>query len=355
MDNFLTTIIDRLKLLLDAEIMSDDRWKMFLDEVGTYSDQISNEERSLRANNKALLAIINLIPVAFFVKDSSSRFFLMNRACEEQWGMSFKDLCNTDGSQFFPPDQMERFLATDRSIFAGGKQVDFEETFWSVARQSDRIGRTFKRPMYDTNGDPQYLVCVTLDITDQKLAQTALAESEKKFQVLAATDPLTNLPNRRQFLATLSDEFARLQRFSGLRSSVLTLDIDHFKRINDTHGHASGDAVLKYFAQLMRSTIREIDTPARMGGEEFAILLPSTDLAGARTLAERLREVVATTPLVQDGKTLSVTVSIGIATIDQRDSSGDEALQRGDEALYRAKNNGRNRVELAVTEIPGTK
>ncbi|MEP7384402.1 MAG: diguanylate cyclase [Gemmatimonadota bacterium] len=355
MDNGLPAIIDRLKVLLGAEIMSDDRWKMFLDEIGTYNDQICNEERSLLTNNKALLAIINLIPVAFFVKDRKSRFFLMNSACEEQWGMSFNDLHNTDGSQFFPPAQMEHFLATDRSIFANRKPVDFEETFWSAARQSDRIGHTFKRPMYDANGDPQYLVCVTLDITDQKLAQTALADSEKKLQVLADTDPLTNLPNRRQFFARLSDEFARFQRFAGMRSSVVMLDLDHFKRINDTYGHTSGDAVLMHFARLMRSTIREIDTPARMGGEEFAILLPSTDSAGARTIAERLREAVATTPLVHDGKTLSVTVSIGIATIDRRDSSGDEAGQRGDEALYRAKNNGRNRVELAVSEIPGTK
>ncbi|MEO8215570.1 MAG: diguanylate cyclase [Acidobacteriota bacterium] len=355
MDNALTAIIDRLKFLLDAEIMSDDRWKIFLDEVSAYSDQIGSEERSLLANNKALLAIINLIPVSFFVKDRNSRFFLINHACEEQWGMSFKDLRNTDGSQFFPPDQMEQFLATDRSIFASRKAVDFEETFWSVARQSNRIGHTFKRPMYDTNGDPQYLVCVTLDITDQKFAQTALADSEKNFQVLATTDSLTDLPNRRQFLARLSDEFARVQRFAGLRCSVLALDLDHFKRINDTYGHASGDAVLKQFAQVMRGALREIDTPARMGGEEFAIILPGTDSAGARELAERLREVVATTPLVQDGKTLSLTVSIGIASIDRLDSSADEVLLRGDEALYRAKSNGRNRVEVSEKEIPGTK
>lgn len=355
MDNVFTAVIDRLKFLLSAETMSDDRWKMFLNEIGAFSDQIENARHSLLADNKALLTIINLIPVAFFVKDRNSRFFLVNRACEETWGISFDDLHNTDGSQFFPPDQQEHFLATDRSIFANRKPVDFEETFWSAALQSNRIGHTFKRPMYDANGDPQYLVCITLDITDQKLAQTALADSEKKFKELAATDPLTNLPNRRHFLARLSDEFARLQRFPTLCASVLTLDLDHFKQINDTYGHASGDAVLKHFAQLMRSAIREIDTPGRMGGEEFAILIPGTDSASARAIAERLREVVATTPLVQDRKTLSVTVSIGIATIDRRDSSGNEALQRGDEALYRAKSNGRNRVELAVTEIPGTK
>ena len=174
---------------------------------------MEQEVRSLRENSDLLLTIINLIPVAFFVKDHKSRFFLMNHACEAQWGMSFADLRGTDASQFFPPEQMEQFLATDRSIFEGRKPVEFEETFWSAAKKADRIGYTFKLPMYDASGNPQYLVCVTLDITDRKLAQAALLASEKKLLVLATTDALTELPNRRQFLARLTEEFARVQRF----------------------------------------------------------------------------------------------------------------------------------------------
>jgi diguanylate cyclase (GGDEF)-like protein len=107
--------------------------------------------------------------------------------------------------------------------------------------------------------------------------------------------------------------------------------------------------VLKHFAQLVRGTLRKIDMVGRMGGEEFAIILPGTDLAGAQRFAERLRERVANTPLVQDGKTISMTVSVGIATIGPPDLNAEEALLRSDEALYCAKRNGRNRVELAKT------
>jgi diguanylate cyclase (GGDEF)-like protein/PAS domain S-box-containing protein len=282
------------------------------------------------------------------VKDHKSRFFLMNRACENQWGISFGDLRDTDGSQFFPPEQMEQFLAKDRSVFEGGKPVEFEETYWSAAEKADRIGYTFKLPMYDASGNPQYLVCVSLDITERKRAQAALLDSEKKMVILATTDVLTELPNRRQFFALLKQEMARMQRFSSLRCSVLMLDLDLFKYVNDTHGHAMGDALLKHFAKLMRKTFREIDTAARMGGEEFAVILPGTDLAAARTVAERLRELVAKTPLVQDGKTISMTVSIGVATIDPRDSETDQILIRADKALYRAKENGRNQVEIGA-------
>ena len=347
----MSAILERVKFLLGEEILSDDHWRTFLKEVGTYSEAAEQEASSLRASSKVLLAIIDLIPVAFAVKDHESRIFLMDRAAEEQFGLSFAQLRGTDASEFFPPEQMEQFLAKDRAIFKNRKSVEFEETYWNAAKQSNRIGQTFKRPMYDPNGDPQYLVCVTIDITEQKIAQAKLVDSEKKLQVLATTDFLTGLPNRREFTDRLADEFHRVQRFGDQRSSVLMLDLDLFKRINDTHGHATGDAVLKHFAQLVRNTLRKIDMVGRMGGEEFAIILPGTDSAGARIFAERLREAVANNPLVQDGEPILLTVSIGIATMDRPDENAEETLLRSDAALYRAKRNGRNRVELAEPEV----
>ena len=350
----MNAIIHRPKFQRGEEIFSESRWREFLDEIRVYSEKMEQEVRSLRENGELLLTIINLIPVAFFVKDHKSRFFLINRACEAQWGMSFADLRGNDASQFFPPEQMVQFLATDQSIFEGRKPVEFEETFWSAAKKANRIGYTFKLPMYDASGNPQYLVCVTLDITERKLAQTALLASEKKLLVLARTDALTELPNRRQFLARLTEEFARVQRFGNQRCSVLVLDLDYFKRINDTYGHAMGDAVLQHFAKLLRKAFRNIDVAARVGGEEFAVILPGSDLAAARTSAERLREIVAKTPLVQDGKTISVTVSIGAAIMVPSDTDADQTLIRADGALYRAKENGRNRVEMAADQ-PGAR
>ena len=346
----MTAIIHRPTFQRGAEIFSESRWREYLDEVRVYSEKMEYELHSLRENAELLQTIINFIPVAFFVKDHKSRFFVMNRACEKQWGRSFADLRGTDASQFFPPEQMDQFLAKDRSIFEGRKPVEFEETFWSAATNTDRIGYTFKLPMYDTNGDPQYLVCVTLDITERKLAQAALLASENELQVLAKTDHLTELPNRRQFFARLTEEFSRVQRIANQRCSILMLDLDRFKRINDTYGHAVGDAMLQHFAKLLREAFRSIDMVARVGGEEFAVILPGSNLAAARTLAERLREIVAKAPLVKDGKPISGTVSIGVATMLPSDLEADQTLIRADKALYRAKENGRNQIAMAVDQ-----
>ena len=467
----MNSIVERLQLKMTQGLLPEGPWREFLSEIRASSEALEHEISLLRANREQLLTIIDLIPVAFFVKDRNSRFFLMNRTCEEAWGLSFDDLRDTNGDQFFPPDQMEQFLATDRVIFEGRQPVEFEETYWNAAKQCDRIGYTFKRPMYDANGDPEYLVCVTLDITDRKLANSALLDSEtrlreaithspnpmmmhaedgkiimasnalaevtgyrledlptikvwaekaygihaesmqkqikslfdltavrhegesriitasgeariweimsqplpklpdgrrvllssgvditehkrmeKELLALATTDALTSLPNRRQFVATLDGEIVRVRRHDGYRCSILMLDLDFFKLVNDTHGHSTGDAALKHVAQLMRKNLRSVDTAARLGGEEFAIILPGLDQASAGKAAERLCEVLAIAPLVQGKKTIMMTVSIGVATINPSDASADDVLVRTDKALYLAKRNGRNRVELAETK-----
>jgi PAS domain S-box-containing protein len=125
-------------------------------------------EAMLRANEAHLREIIDMIPVALFVKDPDSRITLMNRVCEEQWGMSFSELRGTDASQFFPPDQMALFLARDREVFANRKLVDFEETVWRAALKENRIMHTYKKPVFDEAGRPLYLIGVSVDITERK-------------------------------------------------------------------------------------------------------------------------------------------------------------------------------------------
>jgi diguanylate cyclase (GGDEF)-like protein len=191
-----------------------------------------------------------------------------------------------------------------------------------------------------------FVIVSTLDITERR-------RMDDELRVLATTDFLTGLPNRREFMRRLADEQDRLRRDIGGCAAVLLLDVDHFKRINDEHGHAAGDAVLRQLAELMREGQRKIDMPGRIGGEEFAILLPGTGLDDAAVYAERLRQRVAATPMRLDGdagRTVAVTVSIGIAVVAGKDASGDAALVRADQALYCAKHGGRNRVELMEQE-----
>jgi diguanylate cyclase (GGDEF)-like protein len=195
-----------------------------------------------------------------------------------------------------------------------------------------------------------FVIVSTVDTTEKRRMHDEL-------RVLATTDFLTGLANRREFMHRLADEEARLQRDIGACTAVLQLDIDHFKRINDEHGHAAGDAVLRQLGELMLGEQRKIDVVGRMGGEEFAMLLPGTTLAAAAVFAERLRQRVARSVLqLDDGMALHVTVSIGIAVMGGQQCGGDAALIRADQALYRAKHGGRNRVELQAesrAERPG--
>ncbi|HEX6750331.1 MAG TPA: sensor domain-containing diguanylate cyclase [Longimicrobium sp.] len=173
--------------------------------------------------------------------------------------------------------------------------------------------------------------------------------SARKYEALdhrAHTDALTGLPNRAAFqerLATLSHVFDRYARPFG----VLVLDVDFFKKFNDTHGHDAGDRVLQHVAAVVRQTVRDVDTPARLGGEEFVVLMPETGLRASQDAGERLRRSIETRPVTWNGRPLSVTVSIGAAACPECTATADEVLKLADEALYRAKADGRNRVASA--------
>ncbi|TJY59988.1 GGDEF domain-containing protein [Sinimarinibacterium sp. CAU 1509] len=161
------------------------------------------------------------------------------------------------------------------------------------------------------------------------------------------TDPLIGIYNRRYLDRRLDEEFQRARRYAA-PLSVLMLDIDHFKHVNDTHGHQAGDLVLHHLGRLILEAIRTSDIAARFGGEEFAVIAPSTSAANAVELAERIRKFVATHPLSVVGEKqleIRVTISIGVAQIEPTDVDGNALLCRADAALYRAKQNGRNRVE----------
>jgi diguanylate cyclase (GGDEF)-like protein/PAS domain S-box-containing protein len=175
------------------------------------------------------------------------------------------------------------------------------------------------------------------DFAESKRLEAELVE-------MATTDFLTGLTNRRHFIKRVNQELERLKRFDIPRAAVLMLDLDHFKKINDNYGHAAGDSVLKHFADLIRGELRQIDSSGRLGGEEFAILLLGTDIPSAEHFAERLRNRVADSKMTHDGQNISITVSIGIAALEASDASPEAAIKRADNALYAAKNQGRNRV-----------
>ena len=177
---------------------------------------------------------------------------------------------------------------------------------------------------------------------NQAATSIANAKLYGEIERLAVTDGLTGLFNHRHFQETLAQEFNRLERFSE-PISLLIIDIDHFKKINDTYGHPVGDAVLKKVSGIIRKTIRNIDIPARYGGEEFAVILLGTDTNGALKMAERLRKSIADAKFSSEQNAFSVTVSIGISTHAKEMRKKEDLVEQADKALYHAKRTGRNR------------
>ena len=175
---------------------------------------------------------------------------------------------------------------------------------------------------------------------------TAKVRLREELRGRAETDPLTGVANRRRFYQGLEIECLRFTR-NHLPLSVLMIDLDYFKEVNDRYGHAVGDAALRIVAQLLLLSLRKTDLLARYGGEEFAALLPETPLEGAIVIAERVRQTICLKPINADGRQLQVSISIGVAShADYVDATPEALLRKADLALYRAKASGRNRVEV---------
>ncbi len=186
------------------------------------------------------------------------------------------------------------------------------------------------------------------DEFDQKCQQLLkmsiqLSESNRKNKLLASTDELTGLHNRREAMIRLKDAWSSAVRHDQ-ELSCLYLDIDHFKSINDTHGHDVGDLALQHIAVILKNNTRRGEQAFRLGGEEFLVVCASTDLEGGKHAGERLREAVESSPLEIQDKAVNMTISVGVANRDKTVNSSDEILIKADAALYKAKTDGRNRI-----------
>ncbi len=233
-----------------------------------------------------------------------------------------------------------RLSAVARRIARGEERVHFNHTFKAIELQ--RLSDALESMAGSLIARKQALESANQELerkVDERTRQ--LQEANEKLEALARTDALTGLPNRHAAAERLGFEFTRFQR-SGVGYAVLMIDIDFFKRVNDTQGHAGGDAVLVEVGRRIREALRASDFIARLGGEEFLVLLPMTDHAQASLVAEKIRARVAQSPAAPG---LAVTVSIGLAMADAADAGEDAAIQRADGKLYQAKAAGRNRVE----------
>lgn len=296
-------------------------------------------ENQLRESQELFRAIVENVGDLVAVLDVDGRR-IYNNPC---YGALFREEDIRHGSNSFleihPADRKRIKEIFRRTVATGvGERAEFRFVLKDGSiRHMESDGRAIR----GTDGKVSKVVVVSRDITDLKNIEAQLRE-------MASTDFLTGLANRRHFLTQLAQELSRVHRLGDLSASVLLLDVDRFKRVNDTFGHATGDNVLRHIAVLMQKGLRKIDTVGRVGGEEFAIILPGAELTAAESFAERLRKRVAGTPMASEDRVIPITVSIGVSGIKASDASANDVLGRADRALFRAKDRGRNMVAAEI-------
>lgn len=198
-------------------------------------------------------------------------------------------------------------------------------------------------PLAGSDGSVQKICLMVYDVTDIATSRLALEKANAQLEKLSMTDRLTGLMNRGTWENLIDAEFERNRRY-GNSVTLVMFDIDHFKPVNDTHGHLAGDEVIKFTANVLMENLRQSDYAGRYGGEEFGIILPETDAPGALTICERIRQAIANSTVNTSGADIRYTVSIGIAPLTDNPENYMQWLKQADEALYAAKKNGRNKV-----------
>ncbi len=251
-----------------------------------------------------------------------------NRSAQTTWDTLDDELIGTPVTRLVPHLSLELLLNS-----AINSDCTINESSFEVATT----------PLNDR--DPESDVALVFrDVTERRNSERKLVEMKDELERMAHTDALTNLFNRRFFMTRLNEEFERVKRHNSILS-VLIFDLDHFKRINDSFGHDVGDAVLVSVSTVTNNVKRVTDVACRLGGEEFALLLPETDKAGALQMAHRLRRGVEDYPYLDlVGHDLAVTASIGVATVTKQTRVPEAVLKTADRALYMAKHGGRNMV-----------
>ncbi len=300
-------------------------------------------ERELRERSAQFSAFMDHSPTIGFIKDSEGRFLYYNSTFCERFGVTPTEWIGKNVFDLFPKEFAATYHATDMEILRSGVAQVVEETSPGPDMRT-LYWRTHKFRI-STEGGPDLLGGLSLDTSHEHETAEKLRRSHEQLRAmnmelmeLSVTDGLTGLRNRRNFDERLARKIA-----TGISFSLLLLDVDHFKALNDCFGHKCGDDVLRTLAELLNENTRVADSVFRYGGEEFAILLPDTSAEDALAMAERLRTTVADFPWKQR----AVTLSAGVGTRAARHRHAADLLDEVDAALYRAKHLGRNRVVAA--------
>jgi diguanylate cyclase (GGDEF)-like protein/PAS domain S-box-containing protein len=283
--------------------------------------------------------IMDAIPNPIFAKDRSHRIVLINTSACAFFGHTRETLLSRPDTELFPSEQLRLFHAADDMVFETGKESENEE---QVTDAAGRIRHVITRKGIVRLEGTEYLVASVTDIS-------ASREAEAQNRHLAFHDPLTGLPNRRLFEEKL--EACLRDVAAGKQLAILVLDLDGFKNVNDTHGHAIGDRALRAFASKIAAVLRSGDLIARIGGDEFAIIMPAINSPDDPTRMARRIVAAVKEPFVVAEAIVGFGVGIGIALAPADGCKPDDLLRRADRALYRAKAVGRSSVRFFEADM----
>lgn len=316
-----------------------------------------------------LRLVIDHLPTMIAYVDAAKQYRIINRAYHNYFGARENNIVGKHASEVLG-NNFYNIVKRYIDIALSGKNAAWE-THHSDPDNNESILSVRLIPYFDTKQNNNGYLVVIEDITEQKQLQLQLETLnislenkvkkrtqqlekelkarkilEKVLRQVADQDPLTRLLNRRSFMTRVNHEISRSHRYKD-ELAYMIIDIDHFKKINDSYGHLTGDAVLKNFAKKISKILRNSDFIARIGGEEFAIALPNTSMKAAKKLAERIRKDVAEHTVQHGNNSINFTVSIGLSKLMLNEKSIEGMFGRADSVLYQAKDSGRNRVCVA--------
>lgn len=305
-----------------------------------------------------LLAIVQSIDVGVVVLDREYRVQVWNTFMENRSGRPPHEAHRQSFFSLFPEVEEGWFRHKVESVVTLGTPaftiweqrpylVRFKNYQPITGQEEYMYQNTTLLPLQSTDSSIEHVCLIIYDVTSVATNKLQLQAANLQLQQLSRTDRLTGLSNRGYWEECLKHEFARHRRYQSMAALVM-FDIDHFKRVNDSYGHPAGDKVIQAVAELVRGQVRDTDYAGRYGGEEFVVLLPDVDSAGARQFAERLRQSVEALLVTYEGRSIPFTISLGVADLSQPLQGHEQLIERADQALYASKQGGRNRVSVST-------
>lgn len=305
----------------------------------------SHADQALKESEQLLSDILENVTAYIYLKDTQGRYLFANRLLREWFAAPMEEIVGYDDTKFYDAYTAANMRKADLRVLQKGETLKIEEILTNTLTRDTQVFMTVKIPLRHEDGTIHAMCGISTDITERK-------EVEEHMQHIAQHDALTNLPNRGLFNDRLHQAIAAAQRNKG-RLALMFIDLDKFKPVNDTYGHGVGDLLLKEVALRIQKCLRESDTAARIGGDEFVILLPVIETQqDAVKVGEKILHAL-NQPFVLAGHKLEISGSIGVAVYPEHGKNEKLLVKSADIAMYHAKKNGRNNVKMYQPGLQG--